>query len=168
MKKLLTFLHIVILLSGCGGDGLRELTDPRQQISFQIPSDWETLPNSNGTRFLGPSPGDGPPSSRPIIMVNTMLEDEPRDLARQRDSWIAFHERRGSRIVLNSKYEGNGVNGVEFANEQTGMTGQEILHQIQFHFPGVVVLTHLQVPVEDHETMLPVYRKVVDSIRSSR
>ena len=97
-------------------------------------------------------------------MVNTSLEDEPRDLVRQRDAWIANHERRGLRIVVSSKYEAKGVAGVEFANEQTGMMGQEILHQIHFQYPGVLVLTHLQVSVEDYETMLPVYREVVDSI----
>jgi len=165
MKTLLPFLFIVFLFAGCGGDGSREIIDPRQRISFGIPKGWEALSNSNGTRFLAPTQDGAIRSSQAIIMVNTLLEDEPRDLVRQRDAWIANHERRGQRILLSSIFEANGVIGVEFANEQTGMSGQEILHQIQFHFPGVLVVTHLQVPVEDYETMLPVYREVVDSIR---
>ncbi len=165
MKIIPPLLCILFLLVGCGGEGSRKLTDPRQQISFEIPKGWETLPNSNGTRFHATTQEDAIDASRAIIMVNTILVDEQRDLVRQRDEWIAHHEQRGLRIVLRSTYQKNGVTGVEFANEQAGMMGQEILHQIQFHYPGVLVLTHLQVPVEDYETMLPIYHEVVRSIQ---
>jgi len=165
MKFVLLLSCLLFFLSGCGGEADRELNDPNQQISFAIPGGWEVLPNSNGTRFQASTQENADEPQGAIIMVNTLLVDEPRDLKRQRDAWIEYHESRGLAIVLNSTYQANGVTGIEFANEQIGSMGKEILHQIQFHYPGVLVVTHLQVPVDGYEAILPAYHKVVDSIR---
>lgn len=158
---LLSFLLLgsVPPLAGCSG--AQERTDPQGRIAFRVPSDWTAAPGSNGTRFHPP----GSDAHAVHIQVNTVDRRPRATLEEKRDHWLAQQEKLGEEVLLRTRREAPGFEGVEYAHTVESTAGDGVQHFVVLQRDDYEVSTWLMATDETYETYLPTFQEVVRSIR---
>lgn len=150
---------MVATLAACGGDRGNRISDASGRISFELPDGWTEAAGSGGTRFNSPaSPGAQ-------VQINTVDDNGRAPLSARRDAWLDFHRRNGATVHLEREWPGAYLDGIEYAHDAETAAGRIVWHHVLLSGEGYVVTTYLQAPPGAYETVLPIFRDMVGSIR---
>lgn len=170
---LLVFVSLVA--TGCGSSAESDWeTHSHELISFELPEDWEAVPDRRGQLF---APAD---ESYEKTQIEIRASRNPRIGPRQvRSTWLGMREaaERGGKLIDSSTSTVNGFERFELVQRAPApseelipaehqVAGDQTYHQVlMIDEQNLSITARLMVEEADYDAYLSVFRRTLDSIR---